>query len=95
MPDFPLPRGICQRAARSTRIYPGPRCVFATDRRRATRLVIGGVDKPASDAGQIVLRVAPGGGSFRVVIVDDASESHRAKKIFLPYPSGCRLVSRY
>ncbi|MGI6417569.1 MAG: hypothetical protein ACOX1P_18080 [Thermoguttaceae bacterium] len=88
MTDSPLPRGICQCAARSTRIYPGPRRVFATDRRRATRLVIGGVDKPASDAGHIVLRVVPGGGSSRVGIVNDASESHRVRNIFGPYLSG-------
>ncbi|NLY99210.1 MAG: hypothetical protein GXY25_01600 [Pirellulaceae bacterium] len=73
---------------RSTRIYPGPRDVFATDLHHATRLVIGGLDKLASDSGHIVLRVAPGGGSFRVVIVDDTSESCRVKNTFGPYPSG-------
>lgn len=72
---------------RSTRVRPGPRDVFATDLHPATRLVVGGIDKLASDAGHIVLRVARGGDSFRVVIVDDTSESHRVKEVFGPYPS--------
>ncbi len=71
----------------SRRLYPGPREVFATDVHEATRVVIGGIDKLASDRGHIVLRVSPGGGEYRVVIVDDASESHRVTKIFGPYPS--------
>jgi len=69
------------------RIYPGPRQVFATDLHPATRQVISGIDKLAGDRGHIVLRVAPGGEEFRVVIVDDSSESHRVTKIFGPYPS--------
>jgi hypothetical protein len=72
---------------RSTRLYPGPRDVFATDLHPATRLVIVGIDRLASDAGHIVLRVAPGGESFRAVIVDDTSESHRVTKVLGPYPS--------
>lgn len=72
---------------RSTRIYPEARDIFATDLHHATRLVIGGIDKLASDSGHIVLRVASGGDSFRVVIVDDTSESHHVKKVFGPYSS--------
>lgn len=72
---------------RSSRIYPGPREVFATDLHPATRLVVGGIEKLASDAGHIVLRVAPGGDRFRVVIVDDTSESHRVTKVTGPYSS--------
>ncbi len=71
----------------SAQIYPGPRDVFATDLHPANRKAIDGIDKLASAAGHIVLRVAPGGDSFRVVIVDDASESHRVTKVFGPYPS--------
>ena len=72
---------------RSTRIYPGPRDVFATDVHPAARLVVGGIERLASDSGHIVVRVASGGDSFRVVIVDDTSESHRVTKTFGPYPS--------
>ena len=49
--------------------------------------MITGIEKLASDRGHIVLRVSPGGGEYRVVIVDDSSESHRVTKVFGPYPS--------
>lgn len=71
----------------STRVYPGPREVFATDLHPATRLVVSGIDKLASDRGHIVLRVSPGGNDYRIVIVDDSSESHRVTKVFGPYQS--------
>ncbi len=71
----------------STQIYPGPRDVFATDLHPENRQEIAGIDRLSSNAGHIVLRVAPGGDSFRVVIVDDTSESHRVTKVFGPYPS--------
>ncbi|MBI4873660.1 MAG: hypothetical protein HY822_03390 [Acidobacteria bacterium] len=71
----------------SSRLYPGPREVFATDLHPATREVILGLDKLASARGHIVLRVSPGGGEYRVVIVDDSSESHRVTRVFGPYPS--------
>jgi beta-lactamase superfamily II metal-dependent hydrolase len=78
--------GVWQRL-QSTALYPGPRDVFATDLHPANRKAIDGIDKLASHAGHIVLRVAPGGDSFRVVIVDDTSESHRVTNVFGPYPS--------
>lgn len=71
----------------SSRIYTGPRQVFATDLHPATRDVIGGIDRLGSDRGHIVLRVSPGGDEYRVVIVDDASESGRVTKVFGPYKS--------
>lgn len=71
----------------SRRIYQEPRDVFATDVHEATRVVLGGIDKLASDRGHIVLRVSPGGGEYRVVIVDDDSESHRVTKVFGPHPT--------
>lgn len=69
----------------STDLYPGPRDVFATGQHAVARENIPGIDKMASAAGHIVLRVAPGGDSFRVVIVDDTSESRRVTKVFGPY----------
>jgi hypothetical protein len=71
----------------STRLYPGPREVFATDLHPGVRTVITGIDKLASDRGHIVLRVAPGGSEFRVFIVDDSAESHQVRKVFGPYQS--------
>ena len=72
---------------RSERVYAGPRDVFATDLHPATRNVVMGIEKLTSDHGHIVLRVAPGGGEYRVVIVDDTSESHRVTKSFGPFGS--------
>ena len=71
----------------SSRLYSGPRDIFATDVHPAARLTLGGIERIASDQGHIVLRVAPGGDAFRVAVVDDTSESHRVKKVFGPYPS--------
>jgi beta-lactamase superfamily II metal-dependent hydrolase len=71
----------------SSRLYPGPRQVFATDVHPAAREVVGGIERIASGQGHIVLRVAPGGDEYRVVIVDDTSESHRVTKVFGPYKS--------
>ncbi|MFZ2642535.1 MAG: hypothetical protein WA117_16180 [Verrucomicrobiia bacterium] len=61
--------------------------VVIDDRDLATQQVISGIEKLASDHGYIVLRVSPGGGEYRVVIVDDSSESHRVTKVFGPFPS--------
>ena len=71
----------------SEKLYPGPRDVFATDVHPQAREEIKGIDRMASDHGHIVLRVSPGGGEYRVVIVDDSSESHRVTKIFGPFKS--------
>jgi hypothetical protein len=69
----------------STRLYPGPREVFATDLHAGVRAVISGIEKLASDRGHIVLRVSPGAGEFRVIIVDDSTENRRVLKVFGPY----------
>ncbi len=71
----------------STRLYPGPREVFATDVHPGVRAVINGIEKLASGRGHVVLRVERGGGKFRVAVVDDASESHRVLKVWGPYES--------
>jgi len=70
----------------STRVYPGPRDIFATNMHEANRLVVVGLDKLASDHGHIVLRVTPG-GTFGVIILDDAAETYRVKSIHGPYES--------
>lgn len=71
----------------SEQLYPGPRDVFATDVHAQAREDIKGIDRMASGHGHIVLRVSPGGGEYRVVIVDDESESHRVTKVFGPFKS--------
>ncbi len=71
----------------SEQLYPGPRDIFATDLHPANRQAIKGIEKLASNAGHIVLRVARGGDSFRVVIVDDSAESGRVTRVCGPYSS--------
>ncbi|WP_051670553.1 ComEC/Rec2 family competence protein [Bryobacter aggregatus] len=72
----------------STRIYPGPRDVFATNMSAANRAVIGPLlDRLQSSQGHILIRVAPGGDSFRVVILDDSSESMKVTAVHGPYVS--------
>ena len=83
--------GVWQRL-QSERLYPGPRDVFATDLHPDARLAISGIGRMASDHGHIVLRVSPGGGDYRVTIVDDTSERHRVTKVFGPYQSTSRLA---
>jgi hypothetical protein len=72
----------------STSLYPGPRDVFATNMLDANRLVIGVLlDRLKSSQGHILVRVAPGGESFRVIIMDDAAETFRVKAVHGPYQS--------
>jgi hypothetical protein len=33
-----------------------------------------------------VIRVAPGGGEFTVIVCDNADDSDRVKGVFAPYP---------
>ena len=72
----------------SERLYPGPRDVFATNMLEANRLVIGPLlDRLKSAQGHIVVRVDPGGDTFRVIILDDSAETYRVKAIHGPYQS--------
>lgn len=72
----------------SQQIYPGERDVFATDMLEANKLVIGELlNRLKSDSGHVVVRVDPGGDSFRVIILEDSDESFRVKAIHGPYQS--------
>jgi hypothetical protein len=72
----------------SPQTYAGSRDVFATNMLESNRLVIGDLlDRLKSSQGHIVIRVAPGGASFRVIILEDADESYRVKAIHGPYES--------
>ncbi|HVR71009.1 MAG TPA: hypothetical protein VMT87_09205 [Vicinamibacteria bacterium] len=70
----------------STRLFPGPRDVFATNMIEANRIVIGPLlDRLASAQGHVVVRVAPGGGSYQVIVLDDSKESYAVKSVHGPY----------
>jgi hypothetical protein len=72
----------------SDRLYPGPRDIFATNMLDANRLVIGPLlDRLKSAQGHIVIRVEPGGATFRVIVLDDAAETYRVKTVHGPYQS--------
>lgn len=72
----------------SQQVYPGERDVFATNMLEANKLVIGELlNRLKSDSGHIVIRVDPGGNTFRVIILDDADESFRVKAVHGPYES--------
>ena len=72
----------------STRLYPGPRDVVATNMLEANKIVIGPLlDRLASSQGHIVIRVAPGGATYRVIILDDSAESFTVTKVFGPFTS--------
>ena len=72
----------------SERLYPGPRDVFATNMIKANKIVIGSLlERLASDQGHIVIRVDPGGASYRVIILDDSAETYKVKAVHGPYES--------
>lgn len=78
----------------SQRLYRGPREVFATGLSSANGLVNERLTKRlSSTTGHIVIRVAPGGDRYSVVITDSSDESDRVIKVLGPYESGFRPPS--
>ena len=54
----------------------------------ATRVVIGdSLNALKSTQGHIVVRVEPGGASYRVIILDDSAETYRVTAVHGPYES--------
>lgn len=83
-PTHPAP-SVLKRIL-SPRAYPGPRDVFAVLLREPTKATIGPrADQVKSDAGHVVVRVEPGGATYRVIIVTDEDESGRIKAEHGPY----------
>lgn len=68
-------------------IYPGPRDIFATGIRPETRVAIGPWMERAyaSFDGHVVIRVAPGGASYQVFVLDDMTRDRHVKRVFGPY----------
>lgn len=68
------------------RAYPGPRDVFAVQLREPTKAAIGPrAQQVKSDGGHVVVRVAPGGAWYRVLVVTDTDESGRVDAEYGPY----------
>jgi len=72
----------------SQRLYPGPREVFATGLSPANELANKRLtDQMSSRSGHVVVRVAPGGGGYRMVITDNRDEGDRVVAMFGPFLS--------
>jgi hypothetical protein len=82
------PNGTALARLLSTRLYPGPRDIFATNLMDATRAVFGPpLNKLKADHGHIVIRVANGGSSYSVFVLDDSAETYRILAVHGPYDS--------
>jgi glyoxylase-like metal-dependent hydrolase (beta-lactamase superfamily II) len=85
-PSHPAP--VVLKRLLSERIYPGPRDVFILRFREPTKLVIGPrAEQVASDHGHVVVRVEPGGATFRVYVLDDEREGRYVLAVNGPYSS--------
>ncbi|MEA2236444.1 MAG: hypothetical protein QOC81_1168, partial [Thermoanaerobaculia bacterium] len=70
----------------AARLYPGPHDIFLTTLREPTKASIGSrVDQLKAQHGHIVVRVAPGGDSYRVFVLDDMSDTGNVVAMFGPY----------
>jgi len=73
----------------STRIWSAPRDIFVAELREPTKATIGPrASKVASDSGHVVVRVDPGGATYRVYVVEDRDESGTVKSVHGPYKAG-------
>ncbi|MEL1263342.1 hypothetical protein [Pseudoxanthomonas putridarboris] len=69
-------------------VWPGERDIFVTNVAPATAATTYGIEETAkSTQGHVVIRVAAGGASYRVFVLDDDDEEMRVKAVFGPYAS--------
>ena len=70
----------------SKELYPGPRDVFCTGLHPAAALTCARFsDQFKSRQGHVVVRVAPSGEEFRLIVIEDGDESGIVKDVFGPY----------
>jgi hypothetical protein len=73
----------------NSRFPPSPRYVFVTDLREAAKIVIGQrATQLAGPPGHIVVRVAPGGNSYTVYVLDNRDERDLVIAIKGPFQAG-------
>jgi beta-lactamase superfamily II metal-dependent hydrolase len=83
------PAPVVLKRLLNRRIYPDPRDIFVLEFHDETKATIGSrAEQVASDHGHVVVRVAPGGGSYRVFVLDNRTESYGVLSTHGPYPSG-------
>lgn len=83
--DSAHPTAMVYQRLRSQNIYPGDRDIFATNMHEANKKVLVGLDQLASDRGHVIVRVAPGGESYHVIILDASDEKMTVKSVHGPY----------
>jgi len=83
--DSAHPTSAVYARLRSTRLYPGPRDIFATSMHEANKVVIAVLKDLASDQGHILIRVDPGGSTFHVIVLSDSDESLEVTAVHGPY----------
>lgn len=72
----------------SKNVWPEERDIFVTHVSEATaRTTYGILDEAKGTQGHVVVRVADGGASYRVFVLDDGDEGMRVKGAFGPYAS--------
>jgi beta-lactamase superfamily II metal-dependent hydrolase len=85
----------------SENIYPGPRDIFTTNGMwdgRKEHLIdtygvdaalrhVAGLEKLTATQGHLIVRVAPGGNAYQMIVLDDSQESFRIKSVHGPYES--------
>ncbi len=84
-PGHPCPRVLGRLL--STRLYPGPRDIFATNMTGANKIVVANLSRPKSEHGHIPIRVEPGGARCQVIILDDTAETHKVTAVHGRYES--------
>lgn len=83
--DSAHPTSAVYSRLRSTRLYPGSRDIFTTSMHEANKVVISGLENLTSSEGHVLIRVAPGGDTFHVIIISNADESMEVKAVHGPY----------
>lgn len=83
-PTHPSPDAL--KRMMNTRYYPGPRDIFVLALREPMTHAIGArAGQVASALGHVVVRVAPGGATYQVVVLDAASPARPVVRRFGPY----------
>ncbi|MGY0611262.1 ComEC/Rec2 family competence protein [Luteimonas sp. A501] len=75
------------RRMTSKKAWPGERDIFVTNASEATFRTTYGLDQARSTRGHVVIRVAEGGHSYRVFVLDDEDERMTVKAVSGPYPA--------
>jgi beta-lactamase superfamily II metal-dependent hydrolase len=89
------PGGEVVHRIASKEIYPGERQIFSTSIVEETKVAIGPWMTKAfsSFEGHVVIRVEPGGATYKVYVLDDKSETLLVKAVYGPYLSNYTIVA--